>query len=92
LDEGLYVFEWDDAKNASNIEKHGVSFEEVLQFDFTTAEEFTYVRNNELRTSAFGLINNRLYCLVYSNRGCNRRVISFRKANAREVNQYAKKM
>lgn len=27
----IYMFEWDDEKNKSNIEKHGVSFEEAVQ-------------------------------------------------------------
>ena len=44
----------------------------------------------EQRYRAFGFIGNRLYCVVYVDRNEVRRIISLRKANAREVNEYVK--
>jgi uncharacterized DUF497 family protein len=43
----------------------------------------------EVRQIAFGLINDRLFVCVYADRGADRRVISPRKANGREVRRYA---
>jgi len=83
-----YVF--DIAKNAANQAKHGVSLAlaEVLfagphvsVFD----DRFDY---GEMREIAFGLINGRLFVCVYVDRGAQRRVISLRKANRREVKRY----
>lgn len=84
-------FEWGDNKHQSNIDKHGVSFEIVDQFEFDTALEISYTRNDELRTTAYGLVGNRVYCLVYTLRGEIVRVISLRKANRREVKTYVEK-
>lgn len=81
-------FEWDNSKNESNIEKHGVSFDVVNQFDFNSALEISYDRNGEQRTTAYGLVGNRVYCLVYTYRSTAIRVISLRKANKREVKYY----
>ena len=44
----------------------------------------------ELRELAFGLINDRLFVCVYVDRETERRVISLRRANRREVNRYGK--
>jgi len=37
----------------------------------------------------YALIAERLYCVVYTDRNTNRRIISLRKANRREVKNYA---
>jgi uncharacterized DUF497 family protein len=46
----------------------------------------------EARNVAFGLINGRLFACVYADRHGERRVISLRKANKREVMRYGKKL
>lgn len=84
--------EYDPAKNARNIEKHGVSFEQVHRFDFNNALEqvddrFEY---GEKRINSLGYLDDRLYMLVYTEREGVARVISFRKANPREQAYYAK--
>lgn len=81
-------FVWDDLKNSQNKAKHGVSFELIRSFDFSKTVEASYMRNNELRTTAYGLIEKRIYCLVYTMRGPFLRVISLRKANKREERIY----
>lgn len=43
----------------------------------------------ETRMIALAPIRERLYCAVYVDREDNRRIISLRKANYREVIQYA---
>lgn len=85
-----YVF--DPAKDRLNRAKHGVSLAlaEVLflgPFVAVTDDRFDY---GEVRQVAFGFINHRLFVCVYSDRSGERRVISLRKANQREVRHYAK--
>lgn len=43
---------------------------------------------DEQRITAYGLIGNRLFVLIYTERNNNLRVISLRKANSKEVSNY----
>ncbi|MBS0300367.1 MAG: BrnT family toxin [Proteobacteria bacterium] len=81
----------DAAKDAINKEKHGVSLTEATFIDWDAALTWQDMRHNygELRMIALAPIGERLYCAVYVDRGNNRRIISLRKANYREVIQYA---
>jgi uncharacterized protein len=85
---------FDPAKDALNQEKHGVSLAlgEVLfsgpHLSFIDSR-FDY---GETRQIAFGFINNRLFACVYTDREHERRVISLRKANTREVRRYGEKI
>ncbi len=83
-------YEWDDAKDAANQFKHGVAFAQVLRFDWDAAIVLPDNRRDygEPRWFAFGPINGRLHCLVFTKRGECIRVISLRKANQREVTRY----
>jgi uncharacterized DUF497 family protein len=83
----------DPAKDSSNREKHGVSLSlaEVLfagPHISTTDNRFDY---GEVRDVAFGLINDRLFVCVYADRDAERRIISLRKANKREVKRYGER-
>ena len=83
-----YVF--DPAKDTANLEKHGVSLAlaEVLfagRHLIVRDDRFEY---GEARNVAFGSIRGRLFVCVYADRGEDRRVISLRKANSREVKRY----
>ena len=42
----------------------------------------------EERMTELAVIDTRLYCVVFTDRGDSRRVISLRKANSREVKRY----
>ena len=79
---------FDPAKNERNIRERGLSFERVVDFDFATAEISTYFRNREYRFAAKGVIGDRVYFLVFIPTTNGIRVISFRKANKREVRNY----
>lgn len=87
---GLVRFVFDPEKDKFNLAKHGVSLA-LAEILFTGAhvsiadERFDY---GEARRIAFGFINGRLFVCVYSDRGLQRRVISLRKANQREVKRY----
>jgi len=82
--------EFDPAKNEKNIRERGLSFEAVSQFDFETAVFFEDSRRDygETRWRALGLLQGRVHALAFVWIGSRIRVISFRKANKREVKRY----
>ena len=82
---------WDEGKRASNLSKHGVDFAEAARFEWDTALTAEDIRRSypEPRFLSIGLIGPRVYVLVWTPINDERRVISFRKANRREVKRYA---
>jgi uncharacterized protein len=79
-------FEWDPDKNASNLAKHGISFEEASTiFEgpvFTLADEDPV---EELRERSYGLINGiTVVCVIHTDRDEVTRIISARKATKSE--------
>jgi len=85
-----YAFEWDEAKRAANMEKHGVDFRDIERFKWTAsiAGPDRRMSYGELRILAFGPLDGRLHAVVYTRRGPVRRIISLRKANRREQAAY----
>jgi len=83
---------FDSAKNERNIRERGLSFERVADFDFETAcfKEDSRRDYGETRIRAWGFLDERLHSLVFVEIPDGLRVISFRKANLREVRRYAK--
>jgi len=81
-------YEWDEAKRRGNIAKHGIDFESVHLFDWTTANYERSLRHGEERVFALGYVGNRLHAVAYVERGANARIISMRKANPREMTRY----
>ena len=83
------LFEWDDAKRHANLVTHGVDFAAIETFEWESALVTLDARQREPRWIATGYVGNRLHVAVYALRGKRRRVISLRRANAREVGRYA---
>ena len=85
--------EFDEHKNKLNIKKHGVSFleSENIQWDTLWAFEDNRKKYGEVRMIGYALVGFRLYNIVYTLRGDRLRVISLRKANKKEVLNYANK-
>lgn len=81
---------YDPSKNARNIEERGLSFDEVTAFNWDTALIWQDKRNDypEVRYSALGFLNDRLHVLIFTETEQGIRVISFRRANSREVKLY----
>ncbi|MFP4889299.1 BrnT family toxin [Paraburkholderia sp. EG304] len=81
---------YDPAKNESNIEKHGVSLEMAAMLDWSDVMAYVDTRADytEVREVGFGVIGDRLYCVVFTQRGNAMHIISMRKANKREVKSY----
>lgn len=84
---------YDPKKNAANIAKHGVSFEDAHGFDFIRAHYEIDARKDygEIRQIATGYYTHRLYVLCFVEIHGGIRAISFRKANARERKKYEKR-
>ena len=82
-------YEWDEAKRLSNIVKHQIDFTALNDFEWETAQRKESSRYGEERFAATGYIGDRLHRVIYTMRGDVRRIISLRKANPREMIDYA---
>lgn len=89
------MFEWDDAKEASNIAKHGLGFRKAsLIFDgpIVTAidDRFDY---GEVRRISIGTISTTVVIVVtHTDRNGKIRIISARPAKRRERERYAEEL
>ena len=84
-------FDWDKAKAAANLAKHGVSFEQAREaFNDPFAISFEDDREDysEDRLILFGMVENRLLVVVHTLRGDKVRIISAREAEPQERRKY----
>lgn len=81
----------DPAKDAANVERHGVSLALATGLEWDSAVTWPDVRRvyGEPRQCGIGYIGLRLFFVVFVDRADGRRIISLRKANQREVTRYA---
>jgi len=86
------LVDFDPAKNARNMALRGLPFERAEEFDFETAVTRVDSRMDypELRLVALGFLDQRLHALCFTPIDGGIRVISFRKANPREIRAYEK--
>ena len=82
---------FDPAKDALNLVNHHMSLALAEELDWDTLQVKPDSRRDygEERMIGYALMNTRLYCVVFVDRDESRRIISLRKANSREVKQYA---
>jgi len=87
-------FEWDSNKARSNIEKHGVTFEEATEvfFDpFYQTGDANPINSSSSEQRAFIIgysLEQRLLLVVYVERGLRTRIISARPATRTERKLY----
>lgn len=81
---------FDSNKNKRNIEQRGLSFDQVADLDWDNAWIYQDERNeyNEIRFVAYSMLDKRLHFVCFTETKDGIRVISFRKANNREVKRY----
>ncbi|HEY3597095.1 MAG TPA: BrnT family toxin [Paraburkholderia sp.] len=81
---------YDTAKSESNLAKHGVDLSLAMWLDWSEVMAHADTRRDyrEVREIGFGVIDERLFCVVFTQRGEIMHIISMRKANQREVNDY----
>ena len=85
-------FEWDEHKSAENLRKHGVAFSDAITIFSSDDQAITLFeeavdeeeRFTTIGTDALG----RLLVVVYTVRGRHVRIISARRANKREREEY----
>ena len=84
-------FEFDPAKDRSNVEKHGVSLAlaERLDWDAALASEDDRFEYGEVRYRALAPLGQVLFFVAFVERAETWRIISLRRANQREVRHYA---
>jgi uncharacterized protein len=81
------LFEWDENKAETNVQKHGITFEEAAEvfFDPFYQTGGASVDDNEERDFIIGYtFSQRLLLAVYSERGDRTRIISARSATRPE--------
>ncbi len=84
-------FEWDENKNAENFKKHGINFQEAEKaFEDENAIELFDVLNSEseIRFQIIALSPKRLLFVAFTVRKEIIRIISARKADAKQVKIY----
>lgn len=84
---------YDPIKNKRNIEQRSLSFDQVSALDWENAWIYEDERNdyNEVRYIAYSMLDERLHFVCFTETEVGIRVISFRKANSREVKRYEQK-
>jgi uncharacterized DUF497 family protein len=91
-------FEWDEAKNKSNIDKHGLDFQDAMEL-FLGVEPFLVALESsedhgEDRWKGIGILQGAIVVVVvFAERGEDTiRIISMRKANRLERAAYEKEV
>lgn len=87
----MLSFDWDDAKAASNLIKHGISFSDACDvFDDPCAidNEERSMNYGEFRRRIVGLGQGRFLTVIYTERDEVIRLISARKATKSERQEY----
>jgi len=85
------VYEWDEAKREENLRKHGFDFDDADSV-YESLEKITFAEGGrgEARWRDLASVESSgsVLSLVYTVRGYNIRIISFRKASRRERRIY----
>jgi hypothetical protein len=84
------IFEWDERKRQSNLEKHGLDFRDAAtvfeHFRLSAIDDrFDYA---EQRIASLGVLHGIVVFLVYTIRGDAIRLISMRRASKYETEIY----
>jgi uncharacterized DUF497 family protein len=85
-------FTWDSKKEAATIATRGLTFayaSRVFADPSGVQADTVRAQDGEHRRKAVGLIDGRLYTVVYVMRGEVARIISARRANRREERSYS---
>ena len=83
-------FEWDEVKNQANIAKHGIDFNHAKGiFDrYVHPRDDDRIDYGEVRTIAYGMVDNDILTVVFTIRGDTLRIISARSARRDERRTY----
>ncbi len=81
---------WDEAKRQKTIQERGLDFADCIKVFSGPVFEFPDERKKypEMRKICVGFLDFRMVIVVYSDGKSDRRIISMRKANEREVRKF----
>ncbi len=85
-------FDWDDTKWASNIEKHGIDFDDAVKVfadPFALTSDVTLAEHGETRLKTVGVVDGRIIAEIFTDRRTSRRIISARRSRKNERREYA---
>ena len=82
------IFEYDETKNQSNREKHGIDFIETQELWKGPSVEFAAKGEFENRFAIIGNIKGKLYTCIYTLREDRVRIISCRRSRDKERKLY----
>ena len=80
--------DFDPAKDAANIAKHGVSLARAAEL--AVLARVVDDRFEERRLRAYGLIDGAMFCLAYTLRGDRVRAISLRRSHWKEYRHHVR--
>ena len=83
------LFEWDEIKRQANLAKHLIDFADAVRVFEGPVFEKVQRRHGENRVLAVGLLEDVEIVVIYAMRGKYRRIISARRANRNERQDYA---
>lgn len=79
---------FDLAKDAANVAKHGLSLARAGDLEVLAFLEDDRTDYGETRYRAWGLLDDKPHCLVFTERDGALRAISLRRAHKREMDRY----
>ena len=84
-------FEWDPAKSDSNVEKHGIDFQDAMRVFADSRTRLTNVtrpEHGETRFKAVRMVDEQIIAVIFTDRGAVRRIISARRSRKNERRDY----
>ena len=82
-------FEYDPAKSASNLSKHGIDFDHAqVLWDDPWVLEAPAMTKDEPRFVSIGKIDGKHWAAIWTPRGDAVRIISVRRARQEEISRY----
>ena len=86
--EHFILFEWDENKRRSVLERHGIDFEDAVQIFDGPVWETLSPRMDEARWLAVGVVDGIEIAVVYTIRNGRRRIITARRVRTDERRDY----
>jgi uncharacterized protein len=85
-------FEYDQKKEKTNLEKHGIDFKNGISIfsDPNAIELHAKWIDGEKRFAVIGQYNEKVWTLIYTPRQEKKRIISIRRARKEEITLYEK--
>lgn len=83
------IIEFDPAKEEANLAKHEISLSRAVDLEILAFIEDDRNDYGEVRYRAWGMIDEKAYCLIFTDRNGVLRAISLRRAHKKEMDRYA---